>query len=398
MRNQEKVESMERDPIRVMLGITDLEVGGAEKCLTELACRVDSQRFRLSVVSLAPYPRKDDRLVKRIREHGIPVRFLDGCKVWDSPKALMKWLRCILRDRPHVVQTFLFHANLLGRMVARIAGVPAVISGIRVAERQANWHLLLDAATSGWVDRYVCVSRAVADFSVSRGLLPADKIVVIPNGVDVGVPAVTGCAGVQGGNRSETSENDEKLAPRSRRRVTFVGRLARQKGVDLLLHSAAQWLRSFPDVVLYLVGDGPQREWLMDLSIRLGISDRIVWAGYCENVGEILRETDVFVLPSRWEGMPNALLEAMAMGCPVVVTAVEGVSEVLGDEEPLQIVRPGDSAALSRAIVRLLSNPTLTRELGERNRTRVQRCFGWDCTVKEYEQLWAEQAAARAGC
>ena len=378
---------MARAPIRVMLGITDLDVGGAEKCLTELACRADSARFRLSVVSLAPQPGKDERLARRIAERGIPLMFLD-CRGWrDLPKALGRWSQWMRFQRPDVLQTFLFHANLLGRIAGRLAGVPVVISGIRVAERFASWHLVLDAVTAGWVDRYVCVSGSVAEFSVTRGLLPPHKISVIPNGVEIDSELRRGRAGLRVGGAPNLGSKD---ATETVRRVTFVGRLVPQKGVDVLLRSAATWLRLFPDTMLQIVGDGPQQPQLTDLAVRLGIEGRVAWLGYRSDVADILQATDLFVLPSRWEGMPNALLEAMAAGCPVVVSDVEGVAEILGEGSREQTVPPDDVAALSRAIAQMLAHPAHAEELGNRNFRRVAERFSWDRVAKMYQSLWEQ--------
>lgn len=376
---------MTRAPIRVMLGITDLDVGGAEKCLTELACRVDPARFRLSVVSLAPRPSGDDRLVRRIAERGIPLLFLDcrGCR--DLPKALAHWSQWIRRQRPDVLQTFLFHANFLGRIAGRLTGVPVVISGIRVAERFAGWHLALDAVTAGWVDQYVCVSRSVAEFSVTRGLLPPHKVSVIPNGVEIDSEWRRRRAGFPSG---ESPNLGSQVVAGTARRVTFIGRLVLQKGVDVLLRSAATWLRLFPDTMLQIVGDGPQRSQLADLAVRLGIDRRVAWLGYRSDVADILKATDLFVLPSRWEGMPNALLEAMAAGCPVVASDVEGVAEILGEDGREQMVPPNDVAALSRAVARMLASPAHAEELGIRNLRRVAEHFSWDRVANMYEALW----------
>ncbi len=383
---------MGRAPIRVTLGITDLDVGGAEKCLSEVACRVDPARFRLSVVSLAPRPRRDDRLLRKIAECGIPTLFLDCRTPRDLPKALIHWSRWIRYQQPDVLQTFLFHANFLGRIAGRLAGVPAVVSAVRVAERRAKWHLWLDALTSGWVDRYVCVSNSVAKFSVNRGLLSSNKIVVIPNGIDVD----SDCRGGRIARPPvDAHDGRPENLPETGRRVTFVGRLVPQKGVDVLLESAATWLPLFPDTMLHIVGDGPQKPQLADLATRLGIHRRVVWQGYRPDVAAILQTADLFVLPSRWEGMPNALLEAMAAECPVVASDVEGVAEILGEQCREQLVPPGDAAALSRAIVRMLSNPGRAAELGDRNRRHVVAHFSWDRVKNLYEALWEELSRSK---
>ena len=148
--------------------------------------------------------------------------------------------------QPDVVQTFLFHANILGRMAAWQAGVPHVVSGIRVAERRSGWRLCADRWTDRLVDRHVCVSQAVADFSQLEGGLPASKLLVIPNGVDVSrydgaQPIASADLGV----------------PPARRWITFVGRLDPQEGLEWLLEEAPNGWPSIADHDLLIVGDGP---------------------------------------------------------------------------------------------------------------------------------------------
>ena len=170
----------------IALVITDLDIGGAELCLTELALRLDGTRFEPVVYCLGREPPPQDRgCLPLLEKAGVKHRCLGAARVWDFPRALIKLRRHFLHQQPAVVQTFLFHANIVGRIAGRWAKTPWVVSGIRVAEHQNRWHLWLDRLTVRLVDRYVCVSESVAQFSVVRGKLPRDKMVVIPNGIDL---------------------------------------------------------------------------------------------------------------------------------------------------------------------------------------------------------------------
>ena len=120
--------------------------------------------------------------------------------------------------------------------------------------------------------------------------------------------------------------------------VTFVGRLEKQKGVNWLIESAPLWLAELPDCHLLLVGDGPMRATLESAAAASGLGERIHFAGWRADVPEILAASDLLVLPSAWEGMPNVVLEAMASRRPVVATDVEGVRELLGPGADLQTV------------------------------------------------------------
>jgi glycosyltransferase involved in cell wall biosynthesis len=246
-----------------------------------------------------------------------------------------------------------------------------------VAERQHRWHLWLDRATADRVDRHVSVSEAVARFSAERGGLPAGKIVVIPNGVDL-----------QRYPSSRRADLQSCGVRAGRRVVTYVGRLDRQKGVRWLVETAPRWLDRLPDCDLLLVGKGPDRAALERLSRKEGIANRVRFAGWRSDVSEILAASDLLVLPSAWEGMPNVVLQAMASRLPVLATDVEGVRELLGSEAAAQTVAYGDTEALASKLVALMSDPRFASDLGEKNRLRAESHFDVQRMVRAYQDLW----------
>jgi glycosyltransferase involved in cell wall biosynthesis len=365
-------------PTSIALCITDLDVGGAERCLVELATRIDRNRFSSEVYCLGPRPTDDaSSCVAALEEAGIRVHCLGGHRYWHAPSIISQLTRLLAQQSPQILQAFLFHANLLGRIAAWRAGIPCVISGIRVAERHARWHLWADRLTQKMVDRHVCVSHSVARFSVDHARLSADKIVVIPNGIAAeefpsGQPADLTRLGVPAGHRA----------------ITFVGRLTPQKGLRWLIETAPRWLDKLPDCDLLLVGKGPQQSRLERLSAQLGISERVHFAGWQADVPEILAASQLLVLTSRWEGMPNVILQAMATGLPVLATNVEGVVELLGDGAEKQTVTYGNSQLLVERLVAIMSNPGLAAQLANENRIRAANEFTLARMVARYETLW----------
>lgn len=363
---------------KVALCITDLDIGGAERCLTELATRLDRRRFEPVVYCLDARPPRDEAsCVPRLLAAGVEVHFLDARGAWQFPIVARRLRRLLLAHNAQLLQTFLFHANILGRIAARRTGVKAVVSGIRVAERAARWHLRLDRLTQNRVDRWVCVSRSVAEFSASDAGLPQERLVVIPNGIDLEkYPA-----------RQPADLREFGIAA-GRRAVAFVGRLETQKGVEWLIETAPLWLKPTPDCDLLLIGDGPLAVRLMQMTQTQGIADRVHFAGWRAQVPEILAASRLLVLPSVWEGMPNVVLEAMASRLPVVASAVEGVQELLGPEAEGQTVRHGDSQTLVEKIVGFLSDPESAAAAGAANRHRAEERFGISGMVRAYEELW----------
>ena len=361
----------------VLYLITDLDVGGAERVLLEVVRRLDRRRFRPAVCSLAP----PGAMARAFGELGVPVYGLGmaGFRHLCRAGRLFDLLR---RQRFDIVHTHLFHANVLGRVVARLVGVPVVVSTTHVAEPRC-WHLLLERWTAPLVNRVVAVSEGVRTYMVERAHIPARKILVIRNGVDPGRFRLR-----RGGfRRGEGIASDCLL-------VTTVGRLHVQKGLGYLLKAAAAVTSQHPEVRFLLVGEGPERTRLLQLKDRLGLGDQVRFLGLRADVPHILVDSDVFVLPSLWEGLSIALLEAMAAGLPVVATDVEGVAEVVTDGETGLVVPPGDADALTAALSRLLGDPSLRKRLAQAGHQRVVQHFGWEEVVSDtmdlYERLLSE--------
>jgi len=368
----------ENERLRLALCITELEPGGAERALVHLALGLDRTRFEPVVYCLAARPPQPDAaLVEALEAAGIAVHFLGARGAGDTLSALRQLTQHFKSQRPHLVQSFLFHANMLGRLAARRAGVPHVVCGIRVAEHRGRWRLWADRVTSRKVDVHVCVSQAVADFSRTRGGLAEERLVVIPNGIDV-------------------STFDQTVAvdlttlglPPGRRAVTFVGRLDDQKRVNWMLEHAQQWLGQLDQHDLPIVGRGPQRELLEKIARQQGIGPRVHFAGWRDDVAGILKASDLLVLPSAWEGMPNVVLEAMAAGKPVVATDVEGVRELLGPAADDQVVPPGDAESFASKLVAIAGDPALASQLGAANRRRVAERFSLAAMLAAYQQLY----------
>jgi len=364
--------------IEIALCITDLETGGAERCLTELATRLDRRRFRPVVYCLAPRPAsRENSCVPALESADVEIHCLDARGSWQFLPIVRRLTRLLTAQKPQIAQTFLFHANVVGRIAARRAGVQRVVSGIRVAQRRHRWYLWVDRLTGRQVDRHVCVSRSVARFAEQRAHLPAEKLVVIPNGVDMErYPAKT-----------RADLRPFGIGP-GRCVVTFAGRLDRQKGPLWLIESAPAWLGKLPECDLLLVGEGPLRGKLERECRRRGILGRVHFAGWRAEMPEILAASDLLVLPSAWEGMPNVVLEAMAAGLPVVASDVEGVRELLGPAADRQIVPYADNKALANRIVELIASAETAARLGAENQVRAREHFSLQQMVTAYEDLW----------
>lgn len=363
-------------PRRISFLITELDQGGAERALVRIVTGLDRSRWEPHVISLS------DRgpLAEPLEAAGIPVTVLEAGRV-RSPvglwRATVGLTRCLKEQQPAVLQSFLFHANIAGRLAARRAGVPVVVSGIRVAEKRGQWRLKLDRWTDRFVDRHVCVSQSVADFSIRESRLPESKIIVIPNGVDVERFAA-----------AEPADLSSFQIPPDARVVLSVGRLDEQKNPLGLLHSFARMADVHPQAHLLFVGHGPLESALTAAVAELNLKSRVHVAGWQADIPGIMRACDLFVLASRWEGMPNVLLEAGAAGIPVISTRVEGADEIITSRESGVLVGISSQDELAAAMSECLSDPLSAKNLAARLQSIVSQQFTWESAARSYSALY----------
>jgi starch synthase (maltosyl-transferring) len=296
-------------------------------------------------------------------------------------RAVARLAAALRAERPALVQSFLFHANVASRLAAALAGRPRpwVVGGLRVAERRKRWHLWLDRLTAGLAAGSVCVSEGVRRFSRDVGGWPDDRLTVIPNAVDV-APF----------ERAEAVARESLGVPPGSFLILYVGRLDQQKGLPDLLDALSGVTAARPDVHLALAGDGPERVWLAH---RLA-ADPVLAApthplGPRDDVAGLLKAADLLVLSSLWEGMPNAVLEAMAAGRAAVATAVEGTEDLVIPGQTGWLVPPSAPEDLARALLDAASDPTRLRRFGEAARARAEAEFSPARAVLAYESLWA---------
>lgn len=361
-------------PVRIALTITDLDVGGAERALVSLAQGIDRRRFDPTVVCLGG----EGSLAQVLRESGIETICLGA-----SPRRPIQGVAALARTlksiSPQIVQSFLFHANVSSRIAARFASRPIVVGGMRVAEREKTWHVLLESLLSGLAAGSVCVSHGVWRFARFECRIPSERLVVIPNAIDP-----------EPYDRAQPIAKTELGLPEDSFAAIYVGRLDRQKGIEHLLHAAEIVIQEHPDWRLLIVGDGPERE-RVDSAIKSSapMRGRVLTTGRRDDVPRLLKTCEHLVLPSLWEGMPNVVLEAMAAGRAVIATNVEGSEELVVPGETGSLVPPGDPVALAEALSKAASDPAAIRAMGAAARIRVGEFHQPRSIIQAYERLWA---------
>ena len=341
---------------------TDSRVlGGAENAMFMLLGSLDRDEWRPTLL-LDDVPGAE-LLAERATALETPVRLVGplglGLGGARRAPALARLLR---RERPDV-----FHAHMSspvackwGLAAAVAARVPAVLGTVQVGgyeppDRSA-YHQL--RALARGVDRYLAVSRDIARELVERLGWPEEKIEVVYNAVDVGRVEVSAPPGLR----------EQLGGSETRPLVLTPARLDAQKGHDVLFEAIAR----VPDAVFVLAGEGPERESLEGLAVRLGIAERVRFLGRRDDVPQLLAACDVFALPSLYEGSSLAVLEAMAAGAPIVSSAIGGTDELIEGGRSGLLVPPGDAEALAEALRRVLGDPELRERLAAKARERVQ--------------------------
>ena len=371
---------------RILFVATTTHVGGAEKVLSAIATHLHKRGVSVTVCSLkskGPYGEQLESL-------GIPVQSFD---IADDPGfrgllsyllSLPKLVRQIRLFRPQVVHAFLFRANLLARIAARLCRVSINISSIRIIENDRPFYFFLDGLTSSLVTQYLAVSERVKDVTCARSHIKAERIRVIRNGVDL-----SSFAG------STQSEADASLASQlgigtNSLVCGTVARLHRQKGIRYLIEAFVLLLADFPSLKLLIVGEGSERASLANRAVELGVSQSVLFAGHRNPPVRCLRLMHVFVLPSLYEGFPNTLLEAMAAHVPVVASDVGGVNELVRQDENGLLVPPGDPLALAEAVRSLLLNPDKAKHMATVAYDRIRKEFSLEGMLEEYDDLYEE--------
>ena len=365
--------------MRIDLVITELETGGAEKCCTELAFFLARRGHRVRVIAFGPRPiPPKDSLAQSLELNQIELHFLGGKTWWMLPKVLSR-IRSLLRlDQPDVVQSFLWHANVLAAWAVPSIRVP-LFCGVRISERRAN-RFALDRWSTSRSTKTVCVSQGVADWCIQTEKVDASKLIVIPNGIRIESP-------------SESIALNSHTVPSIARILLFVGRLEPQKGIDVMAQYATTLLTRLPDHHLVFIGGGSMRPLVESLSKQKECLGRIHVLGQRNDVRAWMARSELLLLPARFEGMPNVVLEAMAEGLAVVTTRVEGIGELLGENLVQQSVAKESWNDFFELVASLANSPEKQKIIGTANRDRAMAEFDLEKQLNRYETLYLAAAS-----
>jgi len=364
-----------RPSMHVFYLIDSLVPGGAEQSLAALAPHYGAAGLQLDVAYLHDRP----GVQAELRAAGAELFCLGSGR--DRLRSIRLARRLIEERSPDLIHTTLFEADVAGRTAGWLSRVPIVSSLVNVEygrqqrsdPRLKAWKLraaqTVDAATARAVRRFHAVSGYVAAIMARRLLLPRDRIDVVPRGRDAGRLGQRTPGRRAAARRALGVDAQTPL-------VLAVARHEYQKGLDILIEAFPRVLRKVPEARLLVAGrEGGHTQALRDAIARLRMHDAVLLLGPRNDVPDLLCGADVFVAPSRWEGLPGAVLEAMALETPIVASHIPSVLEAIGEDSAALLVPAGVPEALGDEVTIALLDPSAAAERARRGRARFLERF-----------------------
>ncbi|MGI6657059.1 MAG: glycosyltransferase [Desulfobulbus sp.] len=359
--------------MRIVEVIGILNIGGAENQVVQLVNGWDGVRIEKHVVVLQLTENHLTRAIgPDVIQHHVPLarRGQLSC--------IYRLSRLFRRLRPDVVQAHMFHTNLYTVLAARLAGVPVIVT---TEHGKGRW----GQPVYRWLERHVIAPLSTLRVAVSEDLRalrtapggePAEKMVVIPPCVAI-------------------PEQGVEYESRQPCTIGVVGRMVAIKDYPTMLRAFSRVIRVGTDAELVFLGDGPQRSLLENMARELDLEHRVHFLGFQSNVQERVRSFDLVAFSSLSEGIPVAMLEAMAAGVPVVATRVGGIPEAIRDGVDGLLVPSGNAQALADAILRYVGDAALRRQIGSSGRQRVASLYSREAICSRYETIFRELLSER---
>lgn len=368
-------------PIRVLQLVASNFFGGPERQILSHARAVCSARVRCIVGGFQEGGRQNE-LLHRASALGLDTLAVVAQHVW-NPSQIRYLTQYLAEEQIDVLCTHGYRATAIGLPSARGARVPLIAfpRGWTAENLKTRLYQLLGGGfLLRYADAVVAVSHAQAQDVTSRFRVPRSKVFVVHNAVDVSALdcEMAGCASIRG----------EFAIPLTAPLVVSIGRLSPEKGHRFLVTAAGQVLTRHAETRFILVGDGVERPHLERQVSRLGLRERVLFAGLRRDVPRFLKDADLVLLPSLTEGLSNVLLEAAAAGRACIAAAVGGTPEVVEDGVSGLLVPPGDPAALAEAVSVCLGDDARRRSLGERARAIVEARFRFDDQARWLEAIY----------
>ena len=328
------------------------------------------------------FPTEKNKLIEQLEQSGIAIDYLDAKSFWDG-KAIKKFKALIKEYKPEAITTYLLHANFFGRVFGRVFRVKKIYTSIRSKHSQFRFfpYWMAERCTAFLVTHYLAVSNEAKKFYVKNLFMPKRKISVVYNGIDL----------------KKFNTNVDTAAKRKglgvEKDTPLIGCVAqlriREKGHKYLIEAMEGVIGEFPEAVLLLIGAGQDWDEVEKEIAERSLGKNIQMLGNRQDVPELLATMDLFVLPTLFEGMCNAILEAQAAGCTIITTDIPENREIVVKNETAYLIPIEDSNAIKKGILKLLNDPELSRKMGRAAREHSKKFdlhFSFDRLNTFYKQ------------
>jgi glycosyltransferase involved in cell wall biosynthesis len=370
--------------------VRDIEyIGGTERFLLSLLKRLDKKKYKISVCCIEQFGKRAISL----RKYNINVFYLPVNNLCDVSRYL-RLVRFVKDNKINLIHTHLFKADVVGAIVGKISGVPVISTKYcefsQAIENNTIFERLIEKPVSERIieplicassSKVLAVSLKVKEALERKGVHPY-KILIVP------------CSHIDPKNNEIGNYKIPNLNPKGKKIIVTVARLVPEKGIEYLVEAASKVMLSkgaSKDIVFVVIGDGYLRPLIERKVIKEGISDRFILLGSLEEVKDVLsvvKNADLFVLSSLTEGLPLAIQEAMALGIPIVSTNVGGISELIIDKYNGLLVPPTNPSKLANAIMYLLENPSIAKNLGKNSAKAIRNHYNINYATRQIESVY----------
>lgn len=351
-------------------------LGGAQKHILHLSQYLKKD-FAVHVIIGQKGHLWDSLQNKGVHVYYFPSLVKDISPLNDA-KTLLQIISLIKRIRPNLISTHSSKAGILGRLAARICGVPVIFTAHGwaftdgVSEKSRNRYIKIERLAARWADRIICVSEYDRQLALNHRVASKQKLLTIYNGMPL----------YKEHNRIHQTMGKPV-------NVIMVARFSEPKDQAFLLRAISSLCTEIPFIVSF-VGEGELKPIMQELSLELGIEDKVMFLGERKDVANLLTESDVFVLTSKWEGFPRSILEAMRAGLPVIASDVGGCKEAVIEGETGFLIHREDEAALKQRLKELIDDPYLRNKMGQAGAQRFLDNFTFDIMFKKTFEVYQQ--------
>jgi len=375
----DKSESSIQKKIKILYLTTSSKIGGAEQVILALAKNIDHALFDIEVCILSPKGALNEEL-DRLKVKNFAL----GIKNWFYvPGAVYKLYRLLKRKQYDIINTWLFHASVMGVFITLIKTSP-IIESRQYTDYMYKYNFklkqILDRIASHNVDHIIACSNAAKEVLTHYEKVDTRKITIIYNGTNIDEFRLY--------NINQRRQTRENLKVEDKIVLSFTAHLRPAKGHQYLLEAISKIKNQYTNIVLLLIGEGVLRNELEALTRQLNIEDNVRFLGYRTDIPDILSATDIYVHSSVEEGFGISIIEAMAVGLPVIATNVGGIPEIITNGENGILVPPENPQALAEAISDLIEHPDKRKMFAEKGRQHITANFTNDIMAKKYMEVY----------